>query len=77
VGQTAPNGAANQETRPFRALFPNNIQFLDPWISPLKLMPLDWRIRSRKAVGARQPTAERLILRLMDLKFVTSTGLTK
>src|SRR6266581_2269563 len=29
VGQTAPNGAAKQETRPFRALFPKNIQFLD------------------------------------------------
>src|SRR5216683_680585 len=38
VGQTAPNGAANQETRPFRALFPNNIQFLDPRIFPLQLL---------------------------------------
>src|SRR5882672_12124770 len=38
VGQTAPNGAANQETRPFRALFPNNIQFLQPRVSPLQLL---------------------------------------
>src|SRR6266478_375007 len=36
VGQTAPNGAAKQETRPFRALFPKNIQFLDLQISLLK-----------------------------------------
>src|ERR1700682_3333582 len=32
VGQTAPNGAAKQETRPSQALFPNNIQFRDPRI---------------------------------------------
>src|SRR5712691_1109905 len=36
VGQTAPNGAVKQKTRPFRALFPKNIQFLDLQISLLK-----------------------------------------
>src|SRR6266478_7193095 len=41
VGQTAPNGAAKQETRPFRALFPNNIQFLDLQISLLKSIDCD------------------------------------
>src|ERR1700687_2463274 len=35
VGQTAPNGAAKQETRPFQALFRNNMQLLDLWISLL------------------------------------------
>jgi hypothetical protein len=33
MGQAAPNGAANQETRPFQALFPNILQSLDPGIS--------------------------------------------
>src|SRR6266403_6276546 len=41
VGQTAPNGAAKQETRPFRALFPKNIQFLDLQISLLKSIDCD------------------------------------
>src|SRR6267378_6711865 len=43
VGQTAPNGAANQETRPFRALFQNNMQFLDVQISLLKSTDCDGR----------------------------------
>src|ERR1700736_6821359 len=42
VGQTAPNGAAKQETRPSQALFPNNIQFRDPRIpSPDQLIGLE------------------------------------
>src|ERR1700736_6146597 len=41
VGQTAPNGAAKQETRPAQALFPNNIQFHDPRNSPPKSTDYD------------------------------------
>src|SRR6476646_4493454 len=48
--QTAPNGAAKQETRPFQALFRKNMQFPEPWISLLDPV-IEIRIRPAQCSG--------------------------
>src|SRR6266403_6026257 len=56
VGPTAPDGAAKQETRPFRALFQNNMQFLDVQISLLKSTDCDGRASQCSLLKRIPPT---------------------